>query len=250
MHPITRKDTSQLIKFNIKYNWSFLLKSFPNQEKEYYVSWINGKKVLMRKGTTDILVFRKIFIDKEYDFSFTHEIDTIIDAGANVGFSAIFFASRFPQAKVIAVEPEPSNYELLLKNISPYSNIYPVQGAVSNKRGAFKITNKEADNWNFQFEDSNEGDGEGDFYTITYLMEKFGLEKIDFLKIDIEGGEEMLFQDHYEWLEKTRSLSIELHDFIFPTSSNNFFRAICSYQPFSFVNHGENHLITFDRKDA
>lgn len=250
MHPITRKDTSQLLKFNIKNNWAFLLKSLVHQEKEYYVSWINGKQVLMRKGTTDILVFKKIFIDKEYNFPIIHELTTIIDAGANVGFSAIFFATRFPQAKIIAVEPEPSNYELLLKNIHPYPNIYPVQGAVSNKRGKFKITNKDADNWNFQFEDSNGSDGEGEFYTITDLMEKFGMEKIDFLKIDIEGGEEMLFQDNYEWLEKTQSLSIELHDFIFPKSSNNFFRALCSYLPFSFVNYGENHLITFDRNDA
>lgn len=248
MHPIARKDITKLVKFNIKYNWPFLLRSLVRQkENDYYLSWVSGKEVLMRKGKTDILVFKKIFIDREYDFHFTHDVTTIIDAGANIGLSAIFFANRFPGAKIIALEPEASNYELLLKNIEGYSNIFPVQGAIGNKKSKFRITNKNADHWNFQFEQSNDEGGEGDFYTVKELMDTFGMDTIDFFKIDIEGGEEMLFRDNYEWLAKTRSLSIELHDFIFPHSSNPFFRAICSCQPFTFITSGENHLVTFHR---
>jgi FkbM family methyltransferase len=246
MHPITQYDIRQLAKFNVKNNLSFLMKEFlQKRQKEYHVSWVNGKKVLLRKGKTDILVFKKIFIDQEYNFKFKNEINTIIDAGANIGLSAIFFANRFPSARIIAIEPETSNYDLLLQNIKQYPNILPVLGGISNYDGQFEITDANADHWNFTLKNSQDSNGDGNFYSVETIMNKFNLATVDFIKIDIEGGEEKLFESNYNWLKNVKCLSIELHDFILPTSSNAFFNALCSHQPFSFVNYGENHFITF-----
>lgn len=248
MHPITPKDINTLLKYNLKKNLSPLIKTFISQaEKDFYISWIGGNKVFLRKGRTDILVFKKIFIDKEYDFELKGEIETIIDAGANIGLSSIFFAKKYPRATVIAVEPEPSNFELLKKNAAPYKNIQPLLGGVSNQSGHFKVTNPRGDDWNFMLApvDKEEEKGDGTFFTVKSIMEKFHLKKVDYLKIDIEGGEQQLFENNFDWLKHVRTMSIELHDFIIPASSNSFFKAIIEFKPFSFYIKGENVAIVF-----
>ena len=63
----------------------------------------------------------------------------IIDAGANVGLSAVFYANRFPNARIIAIEPEPSNYEMLKRNVVPYSNVTPVQAALWKENGPLRL---------------------------------------------------------------------------------------------------------------
>lgn len=246
MHPITRKDRLKLLKYNLKNNFFHTIRAFNEMENSgYFLSWINGNKIYLRKKKTDILVFKKIFLDREYDFLFPDNIRTVIDAGANIGLSSIFFALKFPKARIIALEPEESNFELLQQNVMPYKNIYPLLGGINNTSGAFGIKNKNGDHWNFMLESLSEEYGDGRFYTIHEIMKLFKMETIDYLKIDIEGGEELLFKSDYDWLKKVRTLSIELHDFILPRSSNPFFKAIVEYQPFSFINYGENHFIEF-----
>src|ERR1051326_8504661 len=64
----------------------------------------------LRTGTSDLPVFRQIFIDEEYNFQIPFQPSVIFDLGANVGFASIYFANKFPNARIIAVEPEISNY--------------------------------------------------------------------------------------------------------------------------------------------
>jgi FkbM family methyltransferase len=247
MHRISQKDINELHKFNLKNSPTNFVKSLIHPEREkYHIAWINGNKLLLRRGKTDILVFKKIFIDREYDFKLTGSVNNIIDAGANIGLSAIFFSIKYPMAKIIAIEPEHSNFILMQTNVSPYPNIIPVLGGISNQSGKFAIKNTSGDHWNFMLENCTTESGDGSFYTIHELMDKYELDHIDFLKIDIEGGEEMLFKDNTNWLKKTKALSIELHDFIIPKSSNSFFSAITQNTPFSFYSYGENHLIVFN----
>jgi FkbM family methyltransferase len=248
MHPITSDNVNELLKYNLKNNFSHLIELLSNEDKKhYYVSWVGGKKVLMRKGKTDVLVFKQIFINGEYNFKFKTDVKTIIDVGANIGLSALYLANRFPQAQIVAVEPEPSNFKLLQKNTEQYPNIFPLLGGISNQSGQFKIQDSAADHWAFRLENCEEGKGDGRMYTMSEVMEQFNMPEVDFLKIDIEGGEASLFQSNYEWLQKVRSLSIELHDFIIPYASNAFFNALCAHQPFLFTTYGENHFIEFDR---
>src|ERR1700741_4382586 len=63
----------------------------------------------LRKGTSDLEVFREIFLFNTYDFP-VPEPRTIVDAGANIGLSAVYFANRFKDATIFAVEPESSNF--------------------------------------------------------------------------------------------------------------------------------------------
>jgi FkbM family methyltransferase len=234
-----------LLRYNLTHNLTRVKKWLPLFNKTVYdYTFVDGKVFQIRKNSTDYLVFKKVFIDMEYNFSFKHTIDYVIDAGANIGASAVYLALKFPNAKIIAVEPEANNFEQLKNNVSFYPNIIPLLGGVWSERGAYKIKNEKGDSWNFMLEKSDDEISNSRLYTIDELMDIYELPRIDFLKIDIEGAESVLFEKNYHWLSVVKSLSIEFHDFIIPNSSNAFFKALVQYEPFSFITLGENHLIT------
>ena len=239
-----------LLRYNITNNLSRVKNWLPMLHKGVYDNtFVGGKLFKLRKNTTDYLVFKKVFIDQEYNFSFKHEIKYIIDAGANIGASAIYFTNKFPGAKIIAVEPELNNFEVLKTNVSSYPNIIPVLGGVWNNSGSYKIKNEKGDSWNFMLEKTDEK-AYGRLYTIGELLDNYDFPRADFLKIDIEGAESVLFENDYHWLSRVKALSIEFHDFILPASSNPFFKALVQYEPYSFFTVGENHLIIFNDKPS
>ncbi|MGJ4892997.1 FkbM family methyltransferase [Bradyrhizobium sp. HKCCYLRH3099] len=85
-----------------------------------------------RRGTSDLWVFNQIFVQREYRCldNLTNP-SLIVDLGANVGYSSAYFLSHFPKSYVIAVEPDPANFEILRRNLRPYSGRYKaVQAAV------------------------------------------------------------------------------------------------------------------------
>src|SRR5688572_1443802 len=84
----------------------------------------------LRFGTTDFELLRDIFFWGEYDIKITFIPKTIIDGGANIGLTSIIFSNMYPEAEIIAVEPESANYLLLEKNARGYKNIRLVKAAV------------------------------------------------------------------------------------------------------------------------
>lgn len=87
----------------------------------------------LRPKTSDTPVFHQIFTLREYDIEFNEKVDLIIDAGANIGLSSVYFANKYPNAKILSIEPEEGNYNILLKNTSLYKNIIPIKKALYNK---------------------------------------------------------------------------------------------------------------------
>src|SRR5271170_6154812 len=74
--------------------------------------------VTLRGGTSsDSAVFRQIFIEQEYlPLYKTQDVKRILDLGANTGLSAVAFLNHFPNAQVVAVEPDPENHRLCTQN--------------------------------------------------------------------------------------------------------------------------------------
>ncbi len=89
--------------------------------------------VYLRNTYSDRTMFEQIFLNKEYEVPINFSPATIIDLGANVGYASIYFANRFPDAKIFAVEPEENNHQVAVKNTAPYKNITLVKGAVWHK---------------------------------------------------------------------------------------------------------------------
>ncbi|MEP6495567.1 MAG: FkbM family methyltransferase [bacterium] len=174
----------------------------------------------LRARTSDVKVFHQVFVDLEHDVkSLTGDATVIVDAGANVGFSSVFFATAFPRARVIAIEPEDSNYAQLVKNSAAYPNVVPVHAALWSERRRVRIANPESEQWAFRVAASGSGDKEGDGLIaalgVADVMADYKLDHIDILKIDIEGAETEVFGSGCEaWITDVGSIVIELHDYL------------------------------------
>lgn len=173
----------------------------------------------LRIGTTDIAAFDQIFIDQEYDFDTKNCPKIIVDAGANIGLAAIYFASRYPESKIIAIEPELSNFDLLVKNVSSYDNIIALNAALWDKNEEIELVDTGLGNWGFmtQAEECQE-EHLGNIshkipgITIDKIMEENCIDTIDILKIDIEGAEREVFMNSSAWIGKVNALIVELHE--------------------------------------
>lgn len=206
-------------------------------------------KVSLRNGTSDAQCFKQVFVDLDYDFDININPKFIIDCGANVGFSSLFFHRKFPEALVVAVEPEVSNYEMLCKNSLGYNKIECLNNGIWNKNTLLKITTEDFHKWGcIVTETDTPSEDTISAITIAEIMKKFGRDEIDILKMDIEGSEFEVFSENYEaWLPKTKVIMIEIHDWSKKNCSRAFFQALFHYDfSISQYHRGEIIMVTRD----
>jgi FkbM family methyltransferase len=188
-----------------------------------------GRPFNVRVGsrTTDLRVFEQVFGRQEYALPKSVKPRTIIDAGANIGCATIFFASRYPDARIIAVEPEASNFEVLQSNCAGLPNVVPVHAAVWSHPTTLTFVTTNCGNWAFAMKERVDDGTPVRGITIAQLIEEFSLDRIDVLKMDIEGGEKEVFSaPDLSWLDKVGMLAIELHDFARPGCAKAFYSAL------------------------
>lgn len=197
-----------------------------------------------RASTSDIDVFKHIFVLREYaDFDDLIDPGLIVDCGANVGMSTAYFLSRFPKAQVIAVEPDPGNYQQLLHNTRPYATrLHAVQAGVwSHSVGLKFFENEQGDGRAWAVSVAEAGPGEEaalQAVGIDKLIAESGQDRISLLKIDIEGSELALFsQGDPSWLGRVDNLVIELHG---QACERAFYQAI---EPYGFEVHAEGGVV-------
>lgn len=173
----------------------------------------------LRIPSSDVPTTKQVFINYEYDFLVEIEPKVVIDAGANIGLAAIYFANKYQNAKIIAIEPEQSNFELLKQNVEPYPNIIPVHAALWDKNEEINLVDPGLGNWGFMTENDNPSEKlSGNTchkvmaMTIDKIINDYNLDKIDILKIDIEGAEKEVFSNASSWIEKVDAIIVELHE--------------------------------------
>jgi FkbM family methyltransferase len=169
----------------------------------------------LRLRTTDISLFEEIIVNPEYEFESGREPAVIIDAGANIGLTSVYFANRYPQAKIISIEPETSNYSMLTKNTAAYPNIVPIQAALWKTDTFVALNDPGSGNWGFQTGESKGSATPGSTVrglTIDTLMREQSVDYIDVLKVDIEGSEKEVFESYVSWIDRIGILIVELHD--------------------------------------
>jgi FkbM family methyltransferase len=196
---------------------------------------------------SDHIMFEQIFYTKGYDIELPITPEWIFDIGANVGLAALYFSNRFPDAKIIGIEPEKANYEQALLNTKPYPNVEVLHGAIWPREETLRLLDKGFGEASFMVT-ATEGEGSYELpaYTIGGLMKRAGIDTVDLVKIDIEGAEMDLFTDNFEeWLPRTKVLLVETHDRYRPGTSRAVFNAINKYD-FDLEVKGEN-LVFYNR---
>jgi FkbM family methyltransferase len=200
--------------------------------------------LLLRRSTSDIKAFNQVFLNGEYRFHINFSPKFIIDCGANIGLASLYFKAAYPDAFIVAIEPESSNYEMLLKNTKSYTGIECIKAGIWNKNALLKVESlQDNDHWGFVCREvTEETENTIRATSIPEIMQRYNKTEIDILKIDIEGSELELFSSGYEaWLPFTKVIVIELHDTIRKGCSKSFFNAFAQYD-FSIQIVGENIL--------
>lgn len=168
----------------------------------------------------------------------------IIDAGANIGASTLWFASNFPGSHVVAIEPEKNNCELLRKNCHGL-NYTLLEGAISSRQGHGFLHDPGGGEWSYQVRSTGDGYRVPLHSAASIVADCKATGMRPFLcKIDIEGGELELFRENFSWAGEFAVIVIELHDWLFPGSSNSStFRRAISDLAVDFLYRGENVFV-------
>ena len=190
-----------------------LVKEFRKQKTKDLRSFkFRGVKIEISNPFWFLHSVEEIFIDEIYKFESTITEPLIIDCGANWGLSIIYFKSLYPNAKIFGFEPDPNIFRMLTNNIKNhhFNNIF-----LHNK--AIWVENAE-----MIF--SCEGGVGGTFsHFTTYDLPKVSVQttrlkdilqfhnRINFLKIDIEGAEYEVIKDCQFSLESVQNIFIEYH---------------------------------------
>ena len=156
--------------------------------------------------------------------------------------------NRYPDATIIAIEPDNDNYEMCVKNLSNYEDVYVKKAGLWNKSTLLKVYDKfNQGKWAMVVEETNDVNDASAVNAISVndLIREYNLDQVDLLKLDIETAEKYLFDESSEvWLPKVKTLVIELHDWIEPGCAQPLFNRINKVFPkFSYYIKGENTVI-------
>lgn len=234
----------------IKYLKTLRVKNFCSYIIQRYISRheiisINVKglqeKVNFRNAPSDIQIFTQIFILKEYDISIEKPIFTIIDCGANIGLATLYFLTKFPSAKIIAVEPELQNFKMLQMNLAHYPNVICINKGIWSRKCVLEIIDNGWGSAGFiikEVDEMNESTIEA--ISISDLFSQFDLNKVDILKIDIEGSEDQLFFNNIDWIKNVKMIFCEIHENLKPGLTNKIITSL--NDQFEISKNGEYHI--------
>jgi FkbM family methyltransferase len=210
-----------------------------------------------RENTSDEKVIRQVFAAQHYNLGrlarhqeivlylqsmhLAGRRPLIIDAGANIGASSAYLALSFPEAQVVAIEPEPGNFALLSANVEGL-NVRCLQAAIAASTGHTRLVDPGIGAWGYRTDPSG-GGPEVPTVTVSQVFEEHAQPLFHpfLVKIDIEGGEKDLFEGDTSWVERTAIVVVELHDWLLPRQGTAipFLRCVSALDR-DFVQIGEN----------
>lgn len=218
---------------------------------------------LRSEGHSDNLCYEQVIVDEDYSFSakngqpwtqgisldryYDHLIANgktplILDMGANIGMSALYFASKYPQAKIYAVEPDHENFQMLIMN-TPGLSIEYFQAAIEASEGISFLSDPGLSDWGFRV--GGDSGTKVEVLEMSKLVEgAIAADLVPLLcKIYIEGGGrgKELFSCNTSWFKLFPAVILELHDWtlLFQNSSRGFLDTI-SDSGYEIMHKGEN----------
>jgi FkbM family methyltransferase len=166
--------------------------------------------LVIRPTKPDVLVLWQTFGLRQCALPLRAPPKLIVDAGANIGCTAVFLANAYPGAHIVAVEPDAGNAALARKNCATYPGVEIVEGAVWPRAVMLEIENPTDESWAFRMRERPRDASPGGMRGLT-IDELSKGEPIDLLKVDIEGGETQLFSQETQWLGRVGAMLVELH---------------------------------------
>lgn len=179
----------------------------------------NGKKypIYYRPASSDVILIHIILVwDREYDIDADpSKFDAILDLGANIGLFSMLYHLRYPEKRIVAVEPEIHNYRLLKRNLKQTGKkAVPVRSGIWWRTSVLEVIDQGED-WAFSvIETDHVSDRSIQGMSIDDIIKDMGIKGRILVKMDIEGSEREIFQHMgtQKWLDNTIFLIMEIHD--------------------------------------
>lgn len=188
---------------------------------------MNTSSLIIRPNTSDSASFRQIFTDEELG-PISLPLDSpslILDCGAYVGYSSYYLLSKFPSSRVLAVEPDRDNFEILALNLREFveqRRAALLQCAVWSELSTLAPSSppfRDGREWSRSFEPYDQERPALSYLGLavpTLLNTLSPSRQIDLLKMDVEGAETVIFasttSNDLSWLDRINQIAIELHD--------------------------------------
>ncbi len=221
----------------------------------------DGETIRVRRGTSDLEVVRQVWRDEQYVIPQDEQVarlkrfeaairsrgkvPVIVDAGVNIGAAAIWFAREWPDARVVAVEPDAANVAMARKNCASHDRIEIVEAAIGGE-GGFVAVNSEVEAYAVTTKRADSGCR---VVTVDDCVATVEGGELFAVKVDIEGFEDDLFAANTGWLDRAALVYIEPHDHIFPDrGTSRHFQAEMGRRNFDLLIRGEN-LVDIRREE-
>ena len=163
----------------------------------------------MRPTDSDLNMLRDVFVKKSYDLNKYTQLNritntyksilkaggvpVIIDAGANIGAVSIQLSKIFPEAKIIAVEPDTQNADICRRNCKQCENVIVVEATIGSVSGGVKLKRPDRNKSSCSIQAERGEGADIPVVTVDELLAKAGIGgKLFIIKIDIEGFEKDL----------------------------------------------------------
>jgi len=224
-----------------------------SEDDQFFISDFFGsfrKRIKLRKRpSSDLFVFQQVYgwkgyepVVEAYNKNFSSDKTNIIDAGSNTGLTSLYFLEHFKNAKIVCIEPQRGNFEVLEFNLAENNNSDPVKinGGIWSSNTKIKVVSdfRDQSDWAFRVIETTEDDAL-QAYSINSLAKQNHFEFIDILKIDVEGSEKEIFdktKSDLGFLKITKCIAVEIHD---EFNCREDIYSILTEYGFAFFQHGE-----------
>lgn len=168
----------------------------------------DGIDLCYRLNKGDLHSIREVWFDEAYRLPFGNPSGTLLDLGANIGLTSVWLAKRYPFTRVIAVEPDPNNANLARRNLQLNGiNAEVLEAAIGPREGVARFEMNQSSNLG----KLSENGVPVTMTTVAAILEKSVCSRLGLVKIDIEGGEQELFDGPTDWLASADAIIAEFH---------------------------------------
>jgi FkbM family methyltransferase len=173
----------------------------------------NGARVPLRLWSyIDVLVVRELFLDRDYRVPADLDVRSVLDLGSNTGISIRFFRALYRDARIVGVEPDPRLFARLRENTRALAGVSVQPVAASDRTGSARFF-AAAEGWasSLSRPRGRADEIEVQCETVAGILAREGLDRVDLVKVDIEGGEWPLLESG-QLQAVTDCIVGELHD--------------------------------------
>jgi FkbM family methyltransferase len=198
-------------KYRDRQNEIHRLQQIPRRKKT--TTSLLGNETHIIDSASFLSAYRAIFTEEIYIFEPTQTPPRILDVGANIGLATLYWKRHFPDAQVTAFEPDPEIFDILKTNVKKhgYGDVTLVQKGLWSEKGKLEFQPDGADAGHMT--SVTDAGAKGNVVPVRRLVPYLD-ERVDMLKLDIEGAEAEVLLDAADHLEPVQNLFVEYHSFV------------------------------------